>query len=77
MKDEKYSTLQILRWFHGIFRQVKLQALINSVSGILRVALDFAFIWATKTAIDIATAPPACWCSSWFASLHLATRAVG
>ncbi|MBR0201945.1 MAG: ABC transporter ATP-binding protein [Bacteroidaceae bacterium] len=59
MKDEKYSTLQILRWFHGIFRQVKLQALINSVSGILRVALDFAFIWATKTAIDIATAPPA------------------
>ncbi|MBR3512850.1 MAG: ABC transporter ATP-binding protein [Bacteroidaceae bacterium] len=49
------STLAILRWFLRIFRQVKLQALINAVSGILRVALDFAFIWATKQAIDAAT----------------------
>ncbi|MCR5820111.1 MAG: ABC transporter ATP-binding protein/permease [Bacteroidaceae bacterium] len=66
MKEEKYSTTTILRWFYGIFRQVKLQAFINSVSGVLRVALDLAFIWATKTAIDIATAPPAVEPSSSF-----------
>ena len=46
-----------LRWFLSIFRQVKTQSIINAVSGILRVALDFAFIWATKLAIDAATAP--------------------
>ena len=35
--------------------QVKLQSFINAMSGIIRVALDFAFIWATKVTIDIAT----------------------
>ncbi len=49
------GTAVILLWFWRIFRQVKLQSFINSVSGIIRVALDFAFIWATKLAIDIAT----------------------
>jgi len=34
---------------------VKLQSFINAMSGIVRVGLDFAFIWATKLAIDIAT----------------------
>ena len=53
--DNKYGTRQLLRWFWCIFRQVKLQSFINSTNGILRVALDFAFIWATKVAIDIAT----------------------
>ena len=32
-----------------------MQSLITAMSGIIRVALDFAFIWATKLAIDIAT----------------------
>ena len=34
---------------------MKLQSLINATSGIIRVALDFAFIWATKQVIDVAT----------------------
>ena len=50
-----YSTRHLLHWFWLIFRQVKWQSLINALSGIVRVALDFAFIWATKLAIDIAT----------------------
>ena len=41
-----------------IFRQVKWQSFINAMSGIIRVVLDFAFIWATKLAIDIATGAP-------------------
>ena len=51
----KYGTVQLLGWFFQIFRRVKLQSFINAMSGIVRVALDFAFIWATKQAIDIAT----------------------
>lgn len=51
------SVGQILRFFLSIFRKVKMQTLINAVSGLLRVALDFAFIWATKLAIDAATSP--------------------
>lgn len=53
--DSKYSTRQLLAWFWRIFMQVKLQSFINAMSGIVRVGLDFAFIWATKLAIDIAT----------------------
>ncbi|MCR5180861.1 MAG: ABC transporter ATP-binding protein/permease [Bacteroidaceae bacterium] len=45
----------ILRWFWQLFRQVKLQSTINALSGIIRVTLDFAFIWATKQVIDLAT----------------------
>ena len=51
-----YSNRHVLRWFFQVFRQVKIQSAINATSGIIRVALDFAFIWATKQAIDIATA---------------------
>lgn len=54
-KGSAYSTRQLVAWFWKIFKQVKLQSLINALSGIIRVALDFAFIWATKLAIDIAT----------------------
>lgn len=32
-----------------------MQVFINAINGILRVGLDFAFIWATKMAIDVAT----------------------
>lgn len=51
----KYSTRQLLAWLLEIFRQVKLQSAINAVSALVRVALDFAFIWATKQVIDVAT----------------------
>lgn len=54
-KESHYSTRQLLRWFWRIFCQVKLQSFINATSGVVRVALDFAFIWATKAAIDVAT----------------------
>ena len=53
--ETKYSTRQLVAWFGRIFMQVKLQSFINAMSGVVRVALDFAFIWATKLAIDIAT----------------------
>ena len=56
MKNEsKYKTRELLVWFVQIFRKVKTQSLINATSGIIRVALDFAFIWATKQVIDVAT----------------------
>jgi len=59
MKNEsKYSTRQLISWFWHIFCQVKWQSFINAMSGIVRVGLDFAFIWATKLAIDIATGVP-------------------
>ena len=51
----QYPTLTILLWFLQIFRKVKLQSLINATSGIIRVGLDFAFIWSTKQVIDVAT----------------------
>lgn len=54
-KESTIPTATILRWFWRIFKQVKMQSFINAMSGIIRVALDFAFIWATKLAIDIAT----------------------
>lgn len=56
MKGEgKYKTRELLVWFLQIFRKVKLQSLINATSGIIRVGLDFAFIWSTKQVIDVAT----------------------
>lgn len=64
MKGDSWSSF--FRWFLSIFRQVKTQTLINAVSGILRVALDFAFIWATKLAIDAATSPSHITSSSTF-----------
>ena len=54
MKNE-VGYLALLRWFGRTLCQAKLQAFINAMSGLIRVALDFAFIWATKQAIDVAT----------------------
>ena len=56
--ESKYSTRELVTWFWHIFCQVKWQSFINAMSGIVRVGLDFAFIWATKLAIDIATGVP-------------------
>lgn len=51
----KYSMLTLATWLWRISRSLRLQACINACLGCLSVALDFAFIWATKMAIDIAT----------------------
>lgn len=45
----------ILKWFWNTSRGLRLQSCINAVLGIIHVGLDFAFIAATKLAIDIAT----------------------
>ena len=50
-----YSTRRLLQWLWGILRHHRLQAGLNTLLGCLTVCLDFAFIWATKWAIDIAT----------------------
>ena len=51
----KYSLRALLGWLWQTSKSLRLQAGINALTGSLSVALDFAFIWATKTAIDIAT----------------------
>lgn len=42
-------------WFWRSSRGLRLQAVLNALIGILSVVLDFAFIYATKWTIDIAT----------------------
>ncbi len=51
------SNLSILRWLIATSRGMRLQAAANAMLGIAGVALDFAFIYATKWAIDLATDP--------------------
>ena len=51
----RYSTAHLLKWLWGILRHHRLQAGLNTLLGCLTVCLDFAFIWATKLTIDIAT----------------------
>ena len=50
------NSWSIIRWFWEIAKTVRLQTMLNAAIGILSVALDFSFIWATKLCIDIATA---------------------
>jgi ATP-binding cassette subfamily B protein len=50
-----YSVKSILSWQLKMSRDNRLQAVLNTALGILSVLSDFAFIWATKMAIDIAT----------------------
>lgn len=49
------SNLNILRWLIKSSHGLRVQSTINALLGILGVGLDFAFIYATKLAIDIAT----------------------
>lgn len=49
------NTISIVKWFAQAARKHRLQATLNAIIGILSVGLDFAFIWATKRCIDIAT----------------------
>lgn len=51
----RYSATRLLKWLWSLLRHHRLQAALNTLLGCLSVALDFAFIWATKQTIDIAT----------------------
>ena len=53
MKNYKIRELAIWLWRSS--RGLRLQAMLNACIGILSVILDFAFIYATKWTIDIAT----------------------
>lgn len=49
------KTLQIIKWFIRTSKPFRFQAGLNAIIGVLSVGLSFAFIAATKMAIDIAT----------------------
>ena len=51
----KLSNRKIVAWLWRSSRGLRLQAVLNAIIGILSVCLDFAFIYATKWTIDIAT----------------------
>ena len=51
----KIPTAKLLHWLWHISKGLRLQASLNALIGLLSVGLDFAFIAATKLAIDIAT----------------------
>lgn len=49
------NTKHILKWFWQTSKSYRTQALTNIIVGLLTVTCDFAFIAATKLAIDVAT----------------------
>lgn len=49
------SNREVAVWLWRSSRGLRLQATLNAIIGILSVTLDFAFIYATKWTIDIAT----------------------
>lgn len=49
------TTIQTLRWFVRTSRGIRLRSIVNTLTGVIGVGLDFAFIWATKRCIDTAT----------------------
>ncbi|MCH5179493.1 MAG: ABC transporter ATP-binding protein [Prevotellaceae bacterium] len=51
----KYSTKQICRLIWQELKANHLQAINNTVAGLLIVGLEFLFVWLTKQTIDIAT----------------------
>ena len=51
----KLSNSKIVAWLWRSSRGLRLQAALNAIIGVLSVTLDFAFIYATKWTIDIAT----------------------
>lgn len=46
---------RLLRWIWNNSCGLRLQAVLNALTGVVGVALDFSFIYASKWAIDIAT----------------------
>ena len=56
MKKYKLSSVkQIGRWLWHTWKGYRLQAILNTVIGLVLVGTDLAFVWATKLAVDIAT----------------------
>ena len=55
MKVITKSNREVARWLWHSSRGLRLQAMLNALIGITSVILDFAFIYATKWTIDIAT----------------------
>lgn len=51
----RIPTTKLIHWLWHISEGLRLQSTLNAIIGILSVGLDFAFIAATKLAIDIAT----------------------
>ena len=51
----KLSNRKIIAWLWHSSRGLRLQSVLNALIGIMSVILDFAFIYATKWTIDIAT----------------------
>lgn len=49
------SIPHLLRYLLSHLRRHRLQALLNTLAGLLLVVVDLGFVWATKLAIDIAT----------------------
>ena len=49
------TTSQILRYLISRLNGHRMQATLNTTIGVLLVAVDLGFVWATKLAIDIAT----------------------
>lgn len=49
------NTWTIVKWFWETSKSLRAKTIVNAFLGILTIALDFAFIWATKLVIDIAT----------------------
>ena len=46
---------RLLRWLWTASEGLRLQSVLNALTGVMGVALDFAFIYTSKWAIDIAT----------------------
>ncbi len=53
--SSRYNTRALIQWMWRTSRSMRTQAAINAGTACLSVGLDFAFIWATKMAIDTAT----------------------
>lgn len=45
----------LIAWFWRTSRGIRMKSIVNIVLGLIVVAMDFAFIWATKMTIDTAT----------------------
>ncbi len=53
--NSRHHIGDVLRWLWHTSRGLRLKSVINIIIGLTAVAVDFAFIWATKMAIDAAT----------------------
>src|SRR5574344_1329568 len=75
-KPTAYPTRLILRWIWAQFRDNRYQAFLNMLIGVSIVLLDFLFVWATKLAIDIATAKETAFSLTFAGLLLIATIAL-